>query len=66
MTQIIRIPRDFDKERCTNCWKMMRVEGKSYKEAKAEHAHCHDWTHCGVKCCGPCPHCGGDRNREVY
>lgn len=65
MTQIIRIPRNYDGERCHRCWNMMR-ENKTYKEAKADHAHCHDWTHCGHGCCGPCPHCGGDRCREEY
>jgi hypothetical protein len=61
MTQIIRIPRQHDGERCHSCWNGMRLDGKSYKEVKAEHEQCHGWTHCGWSCCGPCPYCGNGR-----
>jgi hypothetical protein len=66
MTQIIRIPRDYDGYRCSKCWTLMRRDNKSYQQAKLEHAQCHGWTHCGSKCCGRCQHCGGERSREVY
>lgn len=65
MTQIIRIPRNHNGEKCLKCWNMMRAN-KTYQEAKAEHARCHGWTHCGNGCCGNCEHCGTGRfQREL-
>lgn len=65
MTQIIRIPHNYDGERCRTCWRLMR-ENLTYQEAKADHVVCHGWIHCGWSCCGPCPHCGGNDFREDY
>lgn len=66
MGQIIRIPRTYDGERCPTCWRFMRESGMSYKDAKADHAKCHGWLHCGSSCCGTCHYCGGDMFREDY
>ena len=54
---IFIVPPDDYNDQCHSCLSLLK-EGMLPSSIREAHNQCHDWTHCDIYCCGPCPYCG--------